>query len=91
MTAVLTPSPEVCGVLAGCVSPLRRIAEYELPESLAHRMHELGERKGLLTDPERGELTALVELWRQRTLEKLEAQVALKRLGEHFPTLVDAR
>jgi hypothetical protein len=30
-------------------------------------------------------------LWRERTLEKLEAQVALKRMGEHFPSLVDVR
>ena len=91
MSTVLTPSPEVSRVLEGCVSPLRRIAEYELPESLAQRMHELGERKDVLNEPERGELTALVDLWRQRTLEKLEAQVALKRLGEHFPALVETR
>ena len=78
-------------MLEGCVSPLRRIAEYELPASLARRMHELGEKKELLSEPERGELMALVELWRERTLEKLEAQVALKRMGAHFPSLVDIR
>jgi hypothetical protein len=33
---------------------------------------------------------ALVELTQQRTREKLEAQVALQRLQDVFPELVDA-
>lgn len=89
MSAVSTADPELFRALEGCVTALRRMAEYELPDSLAARMHELGENKEFLSESERGELMALVDLWRERTLEKLEAQVALKRLREHCPALVN--
>ena len=50
-------------------------------------MLELGERKEFLDATEYAELMALVSFAQQRTLEKLEAEVALKRLESVYPDL----
>lgn len=51
------------------------------------RLNQLSEAKETLTSAEREELLALVELAQGRTVEKLEAQVALRQLDEVLPHL----
>ena len=74
--------------MGSCVSALRRMADYELEGPIQQRLLQLSENKEFLTHAERGELAALVDFWQKRTLEKLEAQVALKLLGEVIPEVV---
>jgi hypothetical protein len=89
--ATVSPTdPKFHSALRSCVQTLRRLAAYELEPPLDRRMQDLGERKEFLGPGEHDELMALVAFTRQRTLDKLEAQVALQRLHEVFPELVDA-
>jgi hypothetical protein len=67
------------------------MATYELEAPIQQRLLELSENKEFLTRPERDELAALVDFWQKRTLEKLEAQVALKLLGDVLPEVVGAK
>ena len=90
MATDLITDPNRLNALRSCVRPLQRLASYELEPSFDRRMHELGERKEFLNSDEHDELLALVAFVQQRTLEKLEAEVALKHLQEVFPDLVDA-
>ena len=48
-------------------------------------MHALGERKEFLSQAEHEELLALVDFAHRRTIEKLEARVALDRLRTVLP------
>jgi hypothetical protein len=64
------------------------MAEYELDEAVNRRMQQLGERKEFLNENEHAELMALVDFTERRTREKLDAQLALNRLGEILPELV---
>jgi hypothetical protein len=64
---------------------LRRMAGYALPPELDRRILELGERKADLTDDERRELLAWVEFTQQRSIEKLQAELALRELADAFP------
>jgi hypothetical protein len=82
--------PKFLRAIQSCVQTLRRLAEYELPAALNQRLQQLGEQKEFLDPAAHQDLLALVAFSQQRTLEKLEAQVALKRLREVFPELVDA-
>jgi hypothetical protein len=65
------------------------VAESKLTASLQRRMHDLGERKETLTNEEHSELLALVEFAEERTLEKLRAMLALKRLEHAAPKLFE--
>lgn len=51
-------------------------------------MHELGARKEYLSQEEHDALLALVEFSQKRTVEKLEAQLALARLRAALPSLL---
>jgi hypothetical protein len=84
------PDPKLNSALRSCWHALRHLAEYQLDPSLDQRLQDLGERKEFLNPVEHAELMALVDFTQKRTLEKLEAQVALERLREFFPDLVDA-
>jgi hypothetical protein len=64
------------------------MAEYELDDAVNRRMQQLGERKEFLNEDEYAELMSLVEFTERRTREKLDAQLALNRLGEILPELV---
>jgi hypothetical protein len=64
---------------------LRRLASYVLPPELDRRILELGERKETLTPDERAELEAWVNFTQQRSIEKYEAQLALRQLARAFP------
>lgn len=82
---------ELKTALSPTVAALRRLAEYELEPSINRRMQKLGERKEFLGKEEHAELMALVTFAERRTIEKLEAEVALKRLRELMPELVNGR
>ena len=88
MPTVSTEDPQFQSAIEACAVALRRLAEYELHPTLTQRMHELGERKEYLTQAEYDELLALVDFAQKRTIEKLEAQVALARLRAALPGLV---
>jgi len=64
---------------------LRRLAGYTLEPALDERLRDLGERKESLGPEERAELLALVSFTQQRTLEKLEAELALRQLDAVAP------
>ena len=76
---VSTEEPQFLASIQACAVALRRIADYELDPSFQQRRHTLDERKEFLSPAECEELLALVDFAQQRTLEKLEAQVALSR------------
>ncbi len=76
-------------VLLDCIRALRPVADYELEPSLDRRLGDLGERKEFLTPDEHAELLDLVAFARHRSLEKLKAQLALQRLVEVAPEVVD--
>ncbi|HXG09486.1 MAG TPA: hypothetical protein VNK04_06825 [Gemmataceae bacterium] len=88
---VSTNKPPLERAVGSCVSALRRIAAYELEEPIQKRLLELSENKEFLKKAEREELMALIDFWQKRTIEKLEAQVALKLLGQVFPDLVSPK
>lgn len=74
-----------------CVAALRRLAEYELDAAINDRMLDLGERKEFLNDSEHAELMSLVLFSERRTTEKLEAQLALEKLGEVLPEAINGQ
>jgi hypothetical protein len=73
--------------LRDSAAALRRVSDYRLPPALDRRLLWLSENKEKLSEAEREELLALVELAEERTLEKLQARAALKRLAEVWPHL----
>jgi hypothetical protein len=85
MTTVSTDDPQFLSAIQACAVVLRRLAGYELAPSLHSRLHTLGERKEYLSPAEHEELLALVDFAHQRTIEKLEARVALDRLHTALP------
>lgn len=89
MATATVADPRLPGALGSCVATLRRLANYELDPPIARRLEELFDRKEFLNEPEHEELMRLVDFVRKRSLEKLEAQVALKELGEIFPEAVN--
>lgn len=89
MTTVSTADPRFGSALDTCVAALRQLATYELEPGVARRMDDLGERKEFLAPQEHEELLALATFTQRRTLEKLQAELALRRLHEVFPELVN--
>lgn len=89
ISQALKSEPQFEFALSSCVSALRRVAQYELDPGIDRRMLELGERKEFLDESEHGLLMSLVEFSEKRSIEKLEAQAALKQLGECVPQVVD--
>ncbi len=86
--ATLPPKQELDQVLRDCVATLQRVGASRLPQALDRRLLWLSENKERLAESEREELLAIVEFSEDRTLEKLQAQVLLKRLTALCPTLV---
>lgn len=76
----ITEVSEFEAALGSGMKALSQIAEYELEDGIQERMRDLGERKDLLSESERNELTALLNFAQRRQIEKLEAEVALKQL-----------
>lgn len=73
--------------LKSCHMALRRIADYALDPNLDLRLRTLGENKEFLSDGEHAELMTLVAFTQQRTVEKLEAELALRQLEAAYPEL----
>jgi len=76
-------------LLQDCTAVLQKVATYKLPVAMDRRLLWLSENKEELTEAERGELLALVDFAEERTLEKLQAKVILRRFSESFPELFD--
>lgn len=81
-------APQLRQALEGTVAALKRVADSELDQDVALRMHQLGERKEFLDPVEQQEYDRLVSFWTKRAIEKAEAAVALQRLREAVPDLV---
>ena len=79
--------PDQAKALHACRAALQRIAEYKLDPAIDQHMLDMGERKESLDPAQHAELMALVAFTQQRTVEKLEAQVALQRLESAYPEL----
>jgi hypothetical protein len=88
-TVSMADSP-IRSAFEACASALSKIANYQLEPSLQNRLQDLGERKDLLSQVEHDELMALVDFTHKRSLESLEAKLALERLSDVFPTLGEA-
>jgi hypothetical protein len=85
MTPLAAVDSQVRVALETCVSSLNKLASYQLESAFQQRLDDLGARKEFLGSVEHDELLALVEFSQRRTIEALEAQLALKRLREAFP------
>jgi hypothetical protein len=90
MVTLSTSEPQLRLALNSTETALRRLANYELDPPLAGRLEFLSERKEFLNEEEHAELLALVGFARRRTIEKLEARLALKQLHEIVPEMVSA-
>jgi hypothetical protein len=89
VATISVPEPQWSAALRSCRSALRRIAAFDLDPALNQRLLDMGERKEFLQPDEQAELLALTAFTQQRTVEKLEAELALQRLDALFPD-VDA-
>jgi hypothetical protein len=83
--------PSLDAVLRDCATTLARVAAYRLPPALDQRLLWLSENKELLSATEREELLLLAEMAEDQTVEKVQAMVTLRRLGELFPNLVSCQ
>jgi hypothetical protein len=90
MVTLPTTEPQLRQALSATETALRRLADYELDPAMAHRLDSLSERKEFLNEEEHAALLALVEFARRRTIEKLEARLALQQLHAIVPELVSA-
>jgi hypothetical protein len=90
MVTLAASEPQLRLALTSTATALRRLAHYELDAPLARRLEALSERKEFLNEEEHAELLTLVDFARRRTIEKLEALLALKQLHEIAPEMVSA-
>jgi hypothetical protein len=77
--------PRLPAAVRSCVQALRQVANYTLPDALDAQLRDLGERKEFLQPPEHDQLLALVDFTQKRTIEKLQAELALQKLQAIFP------
>ena len=87
MASPMMAEPPWQEALESSAAALRRVAGYTLDPALDQRVLELGERKEFLTPAEHGELLAWVAFTEKRSLEKFEAERALRRLIALCPEL----
>lgn len=85
MSTVIEPDQRAA--VSRSVAAHRRVAAYTLPPALDAKLLDLSERKESLTPAERDELLALVAFTQARSVEKLEAEAALRRLTAAYPDL----
>jgi hypothetical protein len=85
MSAVSTEDPQLQTAVQNCVRALRGLAEYTLPPELDRYIRDLGERKEFLTPAEHEQLLALVGFTQQRSIDKFQAELALRQLRAFFP------
>jgi hypothetical protein len=84
MTSLANEDSQVRTALETCATILDKLAAYQLEPALQHRLDDLEARKESLGPLEYDELLALVEFSQRRTIEALEARLALRRLREAF-------
>lgn len=89
MSPTASIEPALKKALGSSRATLRRLAAYSLPTALDRRILELGERQETLTSDERSELLAWVDFTQARSAEKLEAELALRRLDAIDPDLAE--
>jgi hypothetical protein len=89
MSTLQVVDPPREAALRTSASALRRASAYRLPPELDRRILDLGERKESLTPDERAELMAWVAFTQERSLEKVGAELALRRLTDAFPEIGD--
>lgn len=85
MTPATLADSHVQAALRHGVHALQRVANYALPAALDRRLQQLGENKEYLEAAEHEELLALVTFTQERTLEKLQAELALRELRALLP------
>lgn len=85
MTPAALTDSHVQAALRHGVDALKRVANYVLPAALDRRLQQLGEDKEYLGAAEHEELLALVTFTQERTLEKLQAELALRELQTLLP------
>lgn len=85
MTPATLGDSRVQAALRLGVDALKRVAGYALPAALNRRLQQLGENKEYLAEADHEELLALVTFTQQRTLEKLQAELALRELQTLLP------
>jgi hypothetical protein len=85
MTPTTLADSRVQAALRHGVHALKRVANYVLPAALDRRLQQLGENKEYLGAAEHEELLALVTFTHERTLEKLQAELALRELQTLLP------
>jgi len=82
MSASPSSKPNMREALDSGIRALRRLADYQLPAVVQQRLLDLGERKEFLTPEELQELHVLVALSEDRSIDKLQAAIALRQLEE---------
>jgi hypothetical protein len=85
MTPTTLADSRVQSALRHGVRALKRVANYVLPAALDRRLQELGENKESLDASEHEALLALVTFTHDRTIEKLQAELALRELQPLVP------
>lgn len=85
MTQATLDDARVQSALRRGVSALARVADYVLPAALDRRLQQLGERKEYLGAAEHEELLALVAFTHDRTIEKLQSELARRDLQQFLP------
>jgi hypothetical protein len=85
MAPSLLADSRVQSALRQGVRALQRVTNYSLPEALNRRLLSLGENKEFLGSTDHEELMALVTFTNERTLEKLQAELALQELQALLP------
>lgn len=88
MIATGLPDSRMHEALEACAGALGKLAGYTLEPPLQRRLDDLGGRKEFLDPEEHDELLALVEFSQRRSVESLEARLALARLRDAFPGAV---
>ncbi len=89
MSALASRELTSLGALQTAREVPRNLADYRIDPALDQMMLALGERKEFLAPDEHAELMAWVAFTQQRTIEKLNAELALQRLSDAFPELKD--
>jgi predicted exporter len=77
-------------LIQDCANALQKMAAHKLPAALDRRLLWLSENKENLSEAEREELLALVDFSEDRTVEKLQAKVILRRFATAWPQLFES-
>ena len=85
MSTVIEPAQ--LAAVSKSLAAHRRVAAYTLPLALDAKLLDLSERKEALTPAEQAELLGLVSFTQARSIEKAEAELAVRRLTDAYPEL----